>query len=175
MAIANIRRCARVNGKAAGRCRQSAIAGRLDEGDAGRHRQLAHQIGDKDQAAGEDAKQRHRLTIIVCGNPSSELDNTLVNLFGGEKNLHRPYIISMCGTWQQVDVGGHAADVYAPAGASRPGFAVLFLHGVGLETLRDSHAYTSVFDELKLGCISPHGDQSWWVDRVCAERSEEHT
>jgi S-formylglutathione hydrolase len=33
--------------------------------------------------------------------------------------------------------------------------------------LRGHPAFTRPFDELRLGCVCPHGDQSWWADRVC--------
>jgi S-formylglutathione hydrolase len=75
----------------------------------------------------------------------------------------------MHGTWQQWNIGSHAADVYTPAGVARPAMAILFLHGIGLETLRNYGAFTTVFDELKLGCISPFGGESWWADRICVD------
>ena len=75
----------------------------------------------------------------------------------------------MKGTWQTAGIAGHPADIYTPAGAAPPQFAVLFLHGVGLETLRDNPAFSSAFDALGLGCISPITQRSWWGDRVCAE------
>ena len=56
-----------------------------------------------------------------------------------------------------------------PPGAAPPRFGVLHLHGLGLETLRDHPTFTSLFDELKLACVCPHGQRSWWADRVCAE------
>src|SRR5262245_56839854 len=75
----------------------------------------------------------------------------------------------MSGTWSVTDIAGKPADVYQPAGAERPRFGLLYLHGYGLETLRDNPAYTRLFDELKLACVCPHGQRSWWADRVCAE------
>ena len=75
----------------------------------------------------------------------------------------------MNGTWTTLDVGGKPADVYDLAGDTRPRFGLLFLHGVGLETLRDRPAFTRVLDERKLACVCPHGGRCWWADRVCAE------
>jgi S-formylglutathione hydrolase len=74
----------------------------------------------------------------------------------------------MKGTWSRENLAGKAADVYQPAG-SAPRFGILFLHGHGLETLRDRPAFTRLFDELRLACVCPHGQRSWWVDRVCPE------
>jgi S-formylglutathione hydrolase len=75
----------------------------------------------------------------------------------------------MQGQWSTVDIAGKPADVYDPPGSNRPRFGVLHLHGVGLETLRDRPAFTRWFDELKLACICPHGQRSWWADCICAE------
>ena len=77
----------------------------------------------------------------------------------------------MNGTWTLADVAGKPADTYDPAGPARPRFGVLYLHGYGLETLRGPHAdaYTRLFDELHLACVCPHGQHSWWGDRVCPE------
>jgi esterase/lipase superfamily enzyme len=72
----------------------------------------------------------------------------------------------MKGVWSQVEVGGKHAHVYdQPA----PRFGVLFLHGIGLETLCDAPPFVRMFDELNLVCVSPLGQRCWWGDRVCAE------
>jgi len=75
----------------------------------------------------------------------------------------------MQGAWTAVSLGGKTADVYHPAGAAKPRFGVLYLHGVGLTTLREKTAYTRLFDELGLACVCPHGQRSWWADRICTE------
>jgi pimeloyl-ACP methyl ester carboxylesterase len=74
----------------------------------------------------------------------------------------------MQGKWTQELIAGKGADVYEPADG-RPRFGILFLHGAGLESLRDRPAFTRLFDELHLACVCPEGQRSWWVDRVCAE------
>src|SRR5947209_17196253 len=75
----------------------------------------------------------------------------------------------MSGTWATATIAGKSADVYEPAGTSRPRFGVLHLHGASGETLRDRPAFTRLFDELKLACVCPHGKRSWWADRLCPE------
>ncbi len=75
----------------------------------------------------------------------------------------------MGGTWARVSIAGKQADVYDPPGEGRPRFGVLFLHGVGLETLAANPTYTNLFAELGLACVCPHGQRCWWGDRVCAE------
>lgn len=75
----------------------------------------------------------------------------------------------MSGTWTTLEVGGKPADVYDLAQGERPRFGLLALHGVGLETLSGNAVWTRHLDALKLACICPHGQRSWWADRVCAE------
>src|ERR1700686_4505694 len=75
----------------------------------------------------------------------------------------------MNGSWTTIPLGSKTGEVYEPAGPAKPRFGVLYLHGVGLATLRDKPAYTRLFDELHLACVCPHGQRSWWADRVCSE------
>jgi S-formylglutathione hydrolase len=69
------------------------------------------------------------------------------------------------GTWAEQLIGGRLADLYEPPGAAQPRFAIVFLHGVGQESLRGRHGFTNLFDELGLACICPQGGESWWADR----------
>jgi len=73
------------------------------------------------------------------------------------------------GTWTTIAIDGKAADVYEPVGVTRPRFGIMHLHGLGLETLVDRPAFTHWFDEWKLPCVCPHGQRSWWADRICSE------
>jgi S-formylglutathione hydrolase len=75
----------------------------------------------------------------------------------------------MKSAWTRERIGGKEASVYQPPAPSPPRFAVLFLHGVGQETLEGNDAFTSLFDELNLPCVSPVGGRCWWVDRPCHE------
>jgi S-formylglutathione hydrolase len=70
----------------------------------------------------------------------------------------------MTGTWTRVDIADKPADVYEPAG--RPRFGVVHLHGADLQTLWERPAFSRLFDELRLACVCPHGDHSWWSDRI---------
>jgi S-formylglutathione hydrolase len=70
--------------------------------------------------------------------------------------------------WTTVEIAGKQADVHDPPGG-RPRFGVLHLHGIGLETLKDNPAFTRIFQELRLACLCPHGQRSWWGDRICPE------
>lgn len=75
----------------------------------------------------------------------------------------------MSGTWSEQSLGGKPADVYDPPGEGRPRFGILFLHGVGLETLRGNPVYTRWLAELRLACICPRAGRCWWTDRICSE------
>jgi enterochelin esterase-like enzyme len=71
--------------------------------------------------------------------------------------------------WTEAEVAGKRVDVYDPPVPPRPRFAVLYLHGSGLETLCDKPVFTRLFEEHRLACVCPHGQQCWWTDRICAE------
>jgi S-formylglutathione hydrolase len=74
----------------------------------------------------------------------------------------------MQGTWTTILIADTPADVYEPASQPRPRLAVLYLHDLDGQTLRDRTSFTRPFDELGLGCVCPHGGLSWWVDRPCS-------
>ncbi len=75
----------------------------------------------------------------------------------------------MAGSWTAEVIAGKPADVFTPAGNAPPRFGVLFLHAVGLETLVDRPAFTNLLAESRLACVCPHGQHSWWTDRICRE------
>lgn len=77
--------------------------------------------------------------------------------------------MSSAGTWEQVTIDGHPADVYEPAGVVAAGRGVLHLHGHGLETLRGNPVWSAELERHGLRCVCPHGARSWWLDRVCDE------
>ncbi len=74
----------------------------------------------------------------------------------------------MNGSWTAVDIAGKPADIYDPP-AGRPRFGLIYLHGIGQETLFDRQAYTDLFAELGLGCVVPRGGFTWWSDRPLPE------
>lgn len=73
----------------------------------------------------------------------------------------------MKGVWSQIALFGKTQDVYDLPGSPR--FGILFLHGLGLETLHDAPTFVRLLDALNLVCVCPHGQRSWWGDRVCEE------
>src|ERR1700676_2114980 len=72
----------------------------------------------------------------------------------------------MTGVWSQLDIASKKIDVYDPRAAR---FAILYLHGSGLETLAGNAIWTKLFDQFNLACACPHGQLSWWTDRICAD------
>ena len=66
----------------------------------------------------------------------------------------------MKGNWSRLEIAGKAADVYEPPVPGRPRFAVVHLHGVGLETLHDKPAFTRLFEKFGLACVCPGGGKT---------------
>lgn len=77
--------------------------------------------------------------------------------------------------WSRIEIGGKSADIFEPRTPSPQNFAVLFLHGHGLNTLRDNPVFTAEFERCGLRCVCPLGQRSWWGDRVCREFDAEVT
>ena len=75
----------------------------------------------------------------------------------------------MNGIWTDIEVAGKRVEIYEPPANPLPRFGVIYLHPLGLETLRDRPAFTKFLDAYKLVCVCPHAKRSWWVDRVCPE------
>ena len=74
----------------------------------------------------------------------------------------------MNGTWSSITLAGKSVEIYEPA-AKKPRFGILYLHPLGLETLRGRLAYTKILDEYQVACVCPHAGPSWWGDRVCRD------
>jgi S-formylglutathione hydrolase len=68
--------------------------------------------------------------------------------------------------WSSAEIAGKLADVFDPADGARPRFGILFLHPIGQETLREQPVYTQLLADNQLACVCPHGDYSWWADRI---------
>jgi S-formylglutathione hydrolase len=74
----------------------------------------------------------------------------------------------MGGTWTRIDLAGKPADVFDPY-IGKPRFSLIYLHGIGQESLSGNPVYTRRLDDLGLGCLCPQGGFSWWTDRPCPE------
>jgi S-formylglutathione hydrolase len=70
----------------------------------------------------------------------------------------------MSGSWSVVELASKKADEYEPPNVR---YGVLFLHDTDGMTLSRRPESTSLFDALHLACVCPHGDQTWWTDRIC--------
>jgi S-formylglutathione hydrolase len=73
----------------------------------------------------------------------------------------------MLAGWSPAEIAFKSAHVFRPE--KPPRFGLVFLHGIGLETLADNPIYTAILRRRHLACVCPHGQRSWWLDRVCAE------
>jgi S-formylglutathione hydrolase FrmB len=73
------------------------------------------------------------------------------------------------GNWTEIEISGHACDVFEPSAASEHGYVVIYLHGVHLERLVDKPAFTGAFEQYGLRAIAPCTQRSWWTDRLCEE------
>lgn len=74
---------------------------------------------------------------------------------------------SINGDWRAVQITGKECDVFEPP--ARGKFAIVFLHGVGLETLANNRVFTELLAKYQVACICPHGKRSWWSNRICRE------
>ena len=79
------------------------------------------------------------------------------------------------GTWSQIDVAGKTADIYEPRQPYPKPWAILHLHGHGLETLKDNPFFSAELEKHGLFAICPHGQRSWWTDVICNEFDPEIT
>jgi S-formylglutathione hydrolase FrmB len=73
------------------------------------------------------------------------------------------------GTWAEVELAGHACEIYEPPQVSPHGYAVIYLHGVHLRRLADKPAFVREFDRHGLRVVCPRTARSWWTDKICAE------
>ena len=72
--------------------------------------------------------------------------------------------------WHTIEIAGKSADLWEPTEA--PVGAVLFLHGHGQRTLKGNQVFTPLFEQYRLAAVCPHGQRSWWLDRICREFDE---
>lgn len=79
------------------------------------------------------------------------------------------------GNWFEVDVAGHACEIYEPPQASQHGYTVVYLHGVHLNSLRDKPDFQRQFDRHGLRVVCPRTARSWWTDKICAEFDDQIT
>jgi S-formylglutathione hydrolase FrmB len=77
--------------------------------------------------------------------------------------------MSPSGTWSEIELAGHACDIYEPPRPAPHGYAVIYLHGVHLQPLADKPAFVREFDRHGLRVICPRTARSWWSDRICPE------
>jgi S-formylglutathione hydrolase FrmB len=77
--------------------------------------------------------------------------------------------MSTSGTWSDVELAGHGCEIYEPPRPSPHGYALIYLHGVHLQPLRDKPAFVKEFDRHGFRVVCPQTSRSWWSDRICRE------
>jgi hypothetical protein len=73
------------------------------------------------------------------------------------------------GTWSTAEIAGHSLDVFMPGQRNPYGYALIYLHGVHQNSLRDQSAFVEQFDLRGLPVVCPAGGRCWWVDRLCPD------
>jgi S-formylglutathione hydrolase FrmB len=76
--------------------------------------------------------------------------------------------------WSSMRVAGHPVELYLPAGRA-PALGLVFLHGIGCESLRGNEVYRHLFDELQLACFCPMAGPTWWTNHVTAAFDPQRT
>jgi S-formylglutathione hydrolase len=75
----------------------------------------------------------------------------------------------MMGSWQRVEIAGKLAEVYDLAEGIRPRFGILDLHAYNGICVARNTVWSKLFDELRLACVCPFGNHTWWADRVASD------
>src|SRR5262245_39499404 len=75
----------------------------------------------------------------------------------------------MANGWEATELTGKPAEIFTPCSIERSSYGGIHLHGAALQTRRDNAAFTRWFEEFGIACVCPHGQRSWWTDRVCSE------
>jgi poly(3-hydroxybutyrate) depolymerase len=75
--------------------------------------------------------------------------------------------------WSSIEIDGHRVDVFDPAMEENPAGCVLFLHGHGRVMLDRNPTFSALFRQHNLAVVCPDGQRSWWMDRICAEFSDQ--
>src|SRR5688572_24934885 len=70
------------------------------------------------------------------------------------------------GKWSEVDVAGHACQVFEPARPSEHGYTVVYLHCSEAAKLAAYPAFAEEFERYGLRVIQPMSGRSWWTDRI---------
>ena len=88
VAVAHVRPQFGADAKGAGRDGFAAITGRLDEADAQRQIDVADEVGQEHEAAGEDADDGHGSAVVVVGDLPGQLGDAPLDALGGKQDVH---------------------------------------------------------------------------------------
>jgi S-formylglutathione hydrolase FrmB len=93
-------------------------------------------------------------------------DPTTIGILAPHAPIAIVCAMSSAPTWSEVEVAGHACEVYEPPRASEHGYTVIYLHGIHLQSLRDKGEFLRQFDRHGLRVVCPRTGPSWWSDRI---------
>src|SRR5207249_7839499 len=71
--------------------------------------------------------------------------------------------------WSRIEIAGKAAEAFDPPAGPPPRWALLWLHPESGESPAGNNALSAALRHHGLPCVAPHGNRSWWADRVCPE------
>ncbi|MEX2092563.1 MAG: alpha/beta hydrolase-fold protein [Pirellulales bacterium] len=69
------------------------------------------------------------------------------------------------GNWSEIEVAGHACQIFEPQRPSEHGYTVVYLHCSLSAKLAGYPAFTREFERHGLRVIQPMSGLSWWTDR----------
>jgi poly(3-hydroxybutyrate) depolymerase len=93
---------------------------------------------------------------------------TQVGHFAG-RALVNPYNSYMRGTWSIEHIGDKLVGVFEPLASEAASLGILFLHDVNGQAPGDYAEFTEICGALGIVSLAPHGNQSWWTDKICSE------
>ena len=79
------------------------------------------------------------------------------------------------GTWENLNIDGHACEVFLPEEPSPFGDTLIYLHDVHLKGLRGRAAFEGAFSQFGLRVLAPFTGHSWWSDKLCTEFDQNRT
>ena len=75
----------------------------------------------------------------------------------------------MNGSWEQIEIAGHAAEAYEPPERNSHGYAVVYLHDLDQRSLREKPAFCRELARHGLPAVVPFSGRSWWSDKLLSE------
>jgi poly(3-hydroxybutyrate) depolymerase len=81
----------------------------------------------------------------------------------------------MRGSWSTEHVRDKLVDAFEPPSPADATLGILFLHDVNAQVSSDYPEFSEICAALGLVCLCPHGNHSWWSDKICNEFDQDVT